>query len=68
MWKLKVELLLAVVAVVLMTRTCAAVPYTRSTQEEKYSDLATEMYFEQPVGHLNYINNHMWKERLFLTG
>lgn len=61
--------LLLVAAV--LTSTSAAVPYNRPVSEQtqgQYSSKASELYFEQPIGHLNYINNLTWKQRLLLTG
>ncbi len=45
-----------------------ASPYEASFQENKFSSLAKETYFEQPVGHLNYIDDETWMQRLFTTG
>ena len=47
---------------------CAPHPRGKAAQQVKYSSSGQELYFEQPLDHFNYIIDHTWRQRYFLTG
>ena len=42
-------------------------PHPRGTAAQHFVS-GQELYFEQPLDHFNYIIDHTWRQRYFLTG